>query len=167
MNIMNIRSQASLKNTIAHFRLRAANFFKNEDGTTDVYTVDKCDYCKTVCRAPNGVKFMKETKQEWFGQIGMTEDKVMLDEISANDDGDAVCENCYNEPSDEVTVTVVIPFKADHYQFTFKTGKDEDALWIRRVYIGKDMNAIHTKAKARALREYPESYGHVTHSPQC
>lgn len=70
------------------------------------------------------------------------------------------------KPADEKTPQVEIPYKAGHYQFTFKTSKGKDAKWVRRVYKGKDMSALHDKAKADALKEYPESHGHVMHSPQ-
>ena len=69
-------------------------------------------------------------------------------------------------PPNEVSARVVIPFKAGHYQFTFKTGKGPDAKWIRRVYQSNDMNETHKIAKEHAMSEYPESFGHVTHSPQ-
>jgi hypothetical protein len=70
-------------------------------------------------------------------------------------------------PPNEVSVYVVIPFKSGHYQFTFKTGKDvEGAKWIRRIYQSKDMNAALKIAMEHALSEYPESWGHVIHSPQ-
>lgn len=70
-------------------------------------------------------------------------------------------------PADEKNPRVEIPHKPGHYQFTFKTSKGKDGKWIRRIYKGGEMNAVHDKAKAQALKQYPESYGHVCHSPQC
>jgi hypothetical protein len=69
-------------------------------------------------------------------------------------------------PTNELSPHVVIPFKSGHYQFTFKTGKGADGKWIRRIYQSKDMNDTHKIAKEHALHDYPESFGHVTHSPQ-
>lgn len=69
-------------------------------------------------------------------------------------------------PADEKSARTEIPYKKGHYQFTFKTSKGTDGKWIRRIYKGDDMNALHDKAKAKALKDYPESHGHVMHSPQ-
>lgn len=69
-------------------------------------------------------------------------------------------------PEDEEDPRVVIPFKAGHYQFTFRTSKDNDGKWIRRIYKDREMNDLHRKAKTQALKEYPKSYAHVMHSPQ-
>jgi hypothetical protein len=78
----------------------------------------------------------------------------------------AVVESQEEKVADEKSASTEIPYKKGHYQFTFKTSKGKDGKWIRRIYKGDDMNALHDKAKAEALKDYPESYGHVMHSPQ-
>lgn len=77
-----------------------------------------------------------------------------------------VVETEEEHPADEKSARTEIPYKKGHYQFTFKTSKGKDGKWIRRIYKGDDMNALHDKAKAKALKDYPESHGHVMHSPQ-
>jgi hypothetical protein len=69
----------------------------------------------------------------------------------------------------ETDVRVQIPFKPGHYQFTFYIVKNNKRVWFRRIYKedGKNMYDIHDIAKADALRDYPDSLGHVCHSPQC
>ncbi len=67
---------------------------------------------------------------------------------------------------DEIDPRLRIPFKAGHYQFTFRTSRDQDAKAIRRIYTGKDMNTLHDEAKRQALLDYPKSYGHAMYSPQ-
>ncbi len=95
MNIKGITSKGDLTIAIKKFCMSDAHFFKNTDGSTEVYNVVKCDHCKKECVAPNGVKVEKDTNQEWFGEIGLTEDQQMTEELSVTNDGESVCDDCY------------------------------------------------------------------------
>lgn len=66
----------------------------------------------------------------------------------------------------EKDVRVQIPFKPNHYQFTFYADSGVGKR-VRRIYQGADMNKIFDQAKADAIVDYPEAHGFCCHSPQC
>jgi len=61
-----------------------------------MYSLDTCEQCDREVQAVNGVTVLSKTRQE-LEAIGMKFDEKARSELSCDEDGCAICEDCQAE----------------------------------------------------------------------
>lgn len=99
MRLMNVNSRIAINTVLARFAPTQSGTmgFRHEGDDVVVFAIERCDHCNREVEGANSITIVKPRNLvlEAFAMRKVLERADIVEEIGCNDDGDAVCPDCY------------------------------------------------------------------------
>ena len=94
---LKIKSSLALRSAIAHFGPFDSYAVTGKD--IDVFKLEHCEVCAAPVKGANPIVIPNAAKwvHQWFKDSKLMEQPDNLDEITCDDEGNGVCESCWQE----------------------------------------------------------------------